>query len=73
MINVYIPILYELRETLAAFADEWKDIPMLARTHGQPAVPTTLGKEMANMAVSMPIIPISISHGSFLKSKNMLP
>ena len=29
-----------------ALADEWKDIPMLARTHGQPASPTRLGKEM---------------------------
>ncbi len=46
LINVYFPILYELRETLAAFADEWKDIPMLARTHGQPASPTRLGKEV---------------------------
>jgi adenylosuccinate lyase len=46
MINVYFPTLYELRETLAAFADEWKDIPMLARTHGQPASPTRLGKEI---------------------------
>lgn len=46
LINVYFPILYELRETLAAFADEWKDIPMLARTHGQPASPTRLGKEI---------------------------
>lgn len=46
MINVYIPVLYELRETLAAFADEWKDIPMLGRTHGQPATPTRLGKEI---------------------------
>jgi adenylosuccinate lyase len=46
MINVYFPILYELRETLAAFADDWKDIPMLARTHGQPASPTRLGKEI---------------------------
>jgi adenylosuccinate lyase len=46
MINVYIPTLYELRETLASFADEWKDIPMLARTHGQPASPTRLGKEI---------------------------
>jgi adenylosuccinate lyase len=46
MINVYFPVLYELRETLAAFADEWKDIPMLARTHGQPASPTRLGKEI---------------------------
>ena len=46
MINVYFPVLYELRETLAAFADEWKDIPMLGRTHGQPASPTKLGKEI---------------------------
>jgi adenylosuccinate lyase len=46
MINVYIPLLYELRETLAGFADEWKDIPMLGRTHGQPASPTRLGKEI---------------------------
>ena len=46
MINVYFPVLYELRETLASFADKWKDIPMLARTHGQPATPTRLGKEI---------------------------
>jgi adenylosuccinate lyase len=46
LINVYFPVLYELRETLATFADEWKDIPMLARTHGQPASPTRLGKEI---------------------------
>ncbi len=46
LINVYFPILYELRETLAGFADEWKDIPLLARTHGQPATPTRLGKEI---------------------------
>jgi len=47
LINVYFPLLFELRETLATFADEWKDIPMLARTHGQPASPTRLGKEIA--------------------------
>jgi adenylosuccinate lyase len=46
MINIYFPVLYELRETLATFADEWKEIPMLARTHGQPATPTRLGKEI---------------------------
>jgi adenylosuccinate lyase len=44
--NVYFPMLYEMRETLATFADSWKDIPMLARTHGQPASPTRLGKEI---------------------------
>lgn len=46
MIDVYYPVLYELRETLAALAGEWKDIAMLARTHGQPASPTRLGKEI---------------------------
>jgi adenylosuccinate lyase len=46
LINVYFPVLYELRETLATFADEWKEVPMLARTHGQPASPTRLGKEI---------------------------
>jgi adenylosuccinate lyase len=47
MINVYFPFLFELREVLATLADDWKDIPMLARTHGQPASPTRLGKEIA--------------------------
>jgi len=46
LVNLYFPLLYELRETLAGFADEWRDIPMLARTHGQPASPTRLGKEI---------------------------
>ncbi len=45
--NVYFPVLFEFRESLATLADEWKDIPMLARTHGQPASPTRLGKEIA--------------------------
>ncbi len=45
--DVYFPVLFELREILTAFADEWKDIPMLARTHGQPASPTRLGKELS--------------------------
>ncbi len=44
--EVYFPLLGELRDKIAALADEWSDIPMLARTHGQPASPTILGKEM---------------------------
>ena len=47
LIDIYFPLLLELREALASLADEWKDIPMLARTHGQPASPTRLGKEIA--------------------------
>jgi adenylosuccinate lyase len=45
--DIYFPLLFELREMLAGFAEEWKDIPMLARTHGQPASPTRLGKEIS--------------------------
>ncbi|MBP5716874.1 MAG: adenylosuccinate lyase [Bacteroidales bacterium] len=44
--EVYIPALQEVIDQLATYADEWKDIPMLARTHGQPASPTRLGKEV---------------------------
>ncbi|MFN8241677.1 MAG: adenylosuccinate lyase [Bacteroidales bacterium] len=45
--DIYLPSLFELREVLASMAVEWKDIPMLARTHGQPASPTRVGKELA--------------------------
>jgi len=41
----YHPLLQELIEKLLTLANEWKDIPMLAKTHGQPASPTKLGKE----------------------------
>lgn len=44
--EVYIPALQEVIDQLATYAEEWKDIPMLARTHGQPASPTRLGKEV---------------------------
>ncbi len=44
--NIYIPDLEKLVLMIEALAIEWKDIPMLARTHGQPASPTRLGKEM---------------------------
>lgn len=46
MTDVYIPALEELLETLSNLAEEWQGIPMLAHTHGQPASPTTLGKEI---------------------------
>lgn len=44
--EVYIPAIEELVGVLEAYAEEWKDVPMLARTHGQPATPTRLGKEV---------------------------
>ena len=44
--KVYYPLLEELIEQLHDYAEEWKNVPMLAKTHGQPASPTRLGKEM---------------------------
>ncbi len=44
--DVFIPQLQELVDQLRAYAEEWKDVPMLAKTHGQPASPTRLGKEV---------------------------
>ena len=44
--HVYYPLFEALTAELAKLAQDWKEIPMLARTHGQPASPTTLGKEI---------------------------
>ena len=44
--EVLLPMLRELIDKLNAFAEEWYDVPMLAKTHGQPASPTRLGKEI---------------------------
>lgn len=44
--DVYVPLLRELIQQLRDYAEEWKDVPMLAKTHGQPASPTRLGKEI---------------------------
>lgn len=44
--NVYLPSLVSVIAKLKELAMEWKDVPMLARTHGQPASPTRLGKEI---------------------------
>ena len=46
MNDVYVPYLLELKNKLTSLATDWADIPMLARTHGQPASPTRLGKEI---------------------------
>lgn len=42
----YMPVLEEMLALINRYAEEWKDIPMLAKTHGQPASPTRLGKEI---------------------------
>ncbi|MBW6459717.1 MAG: adenylosuccinate lyase [Bacteroidales bacterium] len=44
--DVLLPLIQELEDTLVKKSKEWKDVPMLARTHGQPASPTRLGKEI---------------------------
>ncbi len=44
--QVYLPTLHSLRNQLHAMAENWSHIPMMAFTHGQPASPTTVGKEL---------------------------
>ncbi len=44
--NIYYPLVDQLIDKLSGMAASWKDVPMLARTHGQPASPTRIGKEM---------------------------
>ena len=46
MLDVYLPELESLMDVLSTRANEWADVPMLARTHGQSASPTSLGKEV---------------------------
>ncbi|MDY6956598.1 MAG: adenylosuccinate lyase [Pseudomonadota bacterium] len=46
--QIVLPILDQLIEALRTLAHRYADLPMLARTHGQPASPTSMGKEMAN-------------------------
>ena len=46
MEEVCLPLLQKVKDTLSSLAEEWADVPMLAHTHGQPASPTRLGKEL---------------------------
>ena len=46
LVDVFFPQVEELIDQLRQYADAWKDVPMLAKTHGQPASPTRLGKEV---------------------------
>lgn len=66
----YLPTLLNLKRQLEILARDWHDIPMLARTHGQPASPTLLGKEMmvyverlANQVELLIQIPFSAKFG----------
>jgi len=53
MNNVYVPEYFTVLEKLEALANDWKAIPMLAKTHGQPASPTRLGKEIQVFVVRL--------------------
>tara|TARA_R110001606_G_scaffold151587_3_gene292154 strand:+ start:6165 stop:7508 length:1344 start_codon:yes stop_codon:yes gene_type:complete len=53
MNDVYVPHYFELLQKLQELVIEWKDISMLARTHGQPASPTRLGKEIEVFVVRL--------------------
>ncbi|MDQ3279317.1 MAG: adenylosuccinate lyase [Bacteroidota bacterium] len=66
----YLPSLLNLKSELRLLAIEWKDVPMLARTHGQPASPTRLGKELMvfverieNAVEQMLYIPVNAKFG----------
>ena len=48
--EVFLPMLKEVLDVIEGFEQEWKDVPMLAHTHGQPASPTRLGKEFGVFA-----------------------
>lgn len=61
--NVYLPEIEKIYNTLSDLAKEWSAIPLLARTHGQPASPTTVGKEIA--------VFVSRLHGQIQVVKNI--
>ncbi|MCG3725558.1 adenylosuccinate lyase [Vibrio cincinnatiensis] len=51
--TVILPEIRNIIDAIRALAEEYRDIPLLSRTHGQPASPSTMGKEMANVAYRM--------------------
>lgn len=68
--NVFIPQVEELVAQLSDYAEEWKEVPMLAKTHGQPASPTRLGKEimvfvyrLTQQLTALKAIPITAKFG----------
>ncbi len=75
--EVYYPLIEQLIATLEEYAKEWKDVPMLARTHGQPATPTRLGKEievftyrLRNQLCQLKAVPISGKFGGATGNMN---
>ena len=75
--EVYYPLFDQLINSLEEYAKEWKDVPMLARTHGQPATPTRLGKEievfvyrLRNQLQQLKAVPISGKFGGATGNMN---
>lgn len=75
--EVYYPNLKELLEILKGYASAWRNIPMLARTHGQPASPTRLGKEIRVFVVrieeqlkQLKAVPLSAKFGGATGNMN---
>lgn len=66
VLGVWMPKLREVITALQARADEYADAAMLARTHGQPATPTTMGKEFAVFAARLQRVADQIAAGDFL-------
>ncbi len=69
--NIYFPVLQQLTDTLINMSLEWDEIPMLAHTHGQPASPTRLGKEirvfierLQTQTAQLKQLPVSAKFGS---------
>ena len=60
--TILLPALQNVATSLRALAHAHADVPMLARTHGQPATPTTLGKEMANVYARLARAITALSH-----------
>ena len=65
-----LPVLKEILQKLSAYSNEWAAVPMLARTHGQPASPTRLGKEiqvfvarLENQIAQLNLVPYSAKFG----------
>lgn len=68
--DVYYPAVEELIAQLSEYAEEWRDVPMLAKTHGQPASPTRLGKEvmvfvyrLKEQLASLKAVPVTAKFG----------
>ena len=51
--TVLLPAWRQMIDTVRAMAADYRDLPLLSRTHGQPATPSTVGKEFANVAYRM--------------------